>query len=37
VRSQVALLKNCLDTDDAVCTKTYVRDHASVVAPDLDA
>jgi hypothetical protein len=33
----VARLKNCLDTDDAVRTKLYVRDHASVVALDLDA
>jgi hypothetical protein len=36
VRSQVAP-ENCLDTDDAVRTKLYVRDHASVVVPDLDA
>jgi hypothetical protein len=33
----VARLKNCLDTDDAVRTKLYVRDHASVVVLDLDA
>jgi hypothetical protein len=37
VRSQVARLKKCLDTDDAVRTKLYVPDHASVVVLDLDA
>ena len=33
----VAPEADCLDTDDAVRTKLYVHDDASVVAPDLGA